>query len=132
MTVPTRSWPGQPDTGIDHLYTNRPDKLIDVQADFIGNSDHKLLKVTRFSKTFKPSARYVRKRSYKNFNEAEFIERVRLLTWFDLYMCESADMAAHLLSEKLNTILDEMAPIKYIQIRKNYASWLINEGINND
>ena len=122
VTVPTRSWPGQPDTGIDHLYSNKPDKLSEVQAEFLGGSDHKLLKVTRFSRTFKPSARYVRKRSYKNFNESEFIERVKLLTWIDLYLCEDADMAASIISEKLNLILDEMAPVKTIHLKKHYAT----------
>ena len=36
VTVPTRSWPGQPDTGIDHVYTNKPDKLSDVQVKYQG------------------------------------------------------------------------------------------------
>ena len=114
VTGGTRSWPGQPDTGIDHVYSNKPDKLSKVQAEFLGGSDHKLLKVTRFSK----SARYVRKRSYKNFNENAFIERVELQNWIDLYLCEDADRVANILSEKLNLILDEMAPVKTIQLRR--------------
>ena len=36
-------------------------------------------------------------------------------------------MAANLLSEKLNNILNEMAPVKTIQIRKQYAPWLTKD-----
>ena len=72
VTVPTRVWPGQPDAALDHLYSNKPHKLSEVYTEFSGGSDHKLIKVTRFAKSMKKSVRYVRKRTFKNFNEAEF------------------------------------------------------------
>ena len=53
VTVPTRVWPGQPDAGLDHLYSNKPHKLSEVYAEFSGGSDHKLIKVTRFAKSMK-------------------------------------------------------------------------------
>ena len=62
VTEPTRFWPGTPDSGLDHIYSNRPNKLSDVYTEFSGGSDHKLIKVTRYSKTFKQNVRYVRKR----------------------------------------------------------------------
>ena len=55
VTVPTRSWPGQPDAGLDHLYSNKPQKLSDVYAEFSGGSDHKLIRVTRYAKCMKKS-----------------------------------------------------------------------------
>ena len=51
VTVPTRSWPGQADAGLDHIYTNKPEKLSSVYAEFSGGSDHKLVKVTRYAKS---------------------------------------------------------------------------------
>ena len=48
VTVLTRFWPGQEPSGLDHLYTNHPVKLSDVQANFQGGSDHKLIFATRF------------------------------------------------------------------------------------
>ena len=53
VTVPTRTWPGQAESGLDHLYTNRPDKISEVYAEYTGGSDHKLIKVTRYSKSIK-------------------------------------------------------------------------------
>ena len=61
----TRMQGGQPRTGLDHLYINKPEKLSTVQTHFTGMSDHKLLKVTRFSKSFKQCPRFIRKRMMK-------------------------------------------------------------------
>ena len=92
--------------------------------EFRGGSDHKLLRVTRFTKSMKNSARYVRKRSFKNFNQAQFCEAVKKISWFDLCMCQDPSQAAELLTSKLTVILDQMAPIKTFQIRSKYAPWM--------
>ena len=42
VTVATRFMQGQQPTGLDHFYTNRPDKLSVVQTQFVGGSDHKI------------------------------------------------------------------------------------------
>ena len=76
VTVPTRSWPGQEDAGLDHIYTNKPEKVSDVYAEFTGGSDHKLLKITRYAKSIQRSVRYVRKRVFKNFVNKDFQEAV--------------------------------------------------------
>ena len=112
----TRTWPGQTDSGLDHIYSNKPEKLSEVHSEFMGGSDHRLLKIVRFSKSLKRSARYVRKRCFKNFNPEEFIQAVKQLSWYDLYLCQDVNQASQMLSSKLGNILDVMAPIKTIQI----------------
>ena len=124
VTTATRAWPGQRESGLDHLYSNKPDKLSPVEAEFTGMSDHKIIRVTRFSKSFKRNVRYVRKRSYKNFNPVEFYRAVQELSWWDIYTSEDANTAGTLLTNKLSTILDKLAPIKTFQVRNKYAPWL--------
>ena len=126
VAVPTRSRPGQADAGLDHIYTNKPEKLSSVYAEFTGGSDHKLIKVTRYAKSVKNNVRCVRKRSFKNFSDQNFRAAVKNLSWWDTYMCEDADQAAQLLTDRLTDILDTMAPIKTIQVRTKYAPWLSN------
>ena len=126
VTVPTRAWPGQADAGLDHIYTNKPEKLSNVYAEFAGGSDHKLTKVTRYAKSMQSSVRYVRKRTFKNFKDEDFQFAVKNLSWWDLFRCEDANQAAQLLTAKLTKILDTMAPIKTIQVRTKYAPWLSN------
>ena len=80
VTVATRMWPGQAESGLDHVYTNRPDKISDIYTAYIGGSDHKLIKVTRYSKSIENRCRYVRKRCYREFDEQEFCEKVKGLS----------------------------------------------------
>ena len=124
VQVATRVWPGVQDSGIDHIYTNKPEKCSAVYTEFRGGSDHKLLRVTRFSKSMRSSPRYVRKRSFKNFSQEQFCDAVKELHWFDLYMCQDPNQAAEMLTKKLTTILDQMAPIKTFQVRVKYAPWM--------
>ena len=60
-----------------------------------------------------------RKRCYKNFSELDFLGRVKDISWFNLYMCEESNTAVK--------ILDELAPIKTIQMRTRYEPWLTKE-----
>ena len=115
---------GQPRAGLDHLYSNKPDKLSSVQTYFTGMSDHKLLKVTRFAKSFKANPRYVRKRIFKNFDDVKFREKLAGSDLEEVLSCTDANEAAELLVDKLIMVLDEMAPVKTIQTRSNYAPWL--------
>ena len=46
---------------------------------------------------------------------------------YDIYICQDAERAAVLFTNKLNTILDEMAPVRKIQIRSRYAPWVTSE-----
>ena len=85
VTDATRSWPGQNDSGLDHIYTNKPEKVSSVYAEFIGGSDHKLIKITRFAKSVQTSVRYVRKRVFKNFDDDKFKQAIQQLSWWDLY-----------------------------------------------
>ena len=87
-------------------------------------SDHKIIKVNRYSKSLKRNVRYVRKRSFKNFNPVEFCRTVKQLSWWDIFISDDAEQAASLLTKKLTNILDKMAPVKTFQVRSNYAPWL--------
>ena len=111
VSIPTRAWPGQPDSGLDHIYSNKTEKLSEVYAEFPGGSDHNLIKVTRYSKSLKKNVRDVRKRVYKHFKDEEFCQAVHQLSWWDIYSCENTSHAAQLLTSKLGGILDTMAPV---------------------
>ena len=127
---PTRHWPGQTPSGLDHYYTNRPEKLSAVMTQHRGGSDHMLIYAVRYSQSVKSRPRYIRKRSYKDFKPKEFIAAVQQLSWFDIYSCEDVNTAVNLLTSKLTGVLDIMAPMRTIQVRKKYASWLSSTTLN--
>ena len=124
VQVPTRSWPGQQDSCVDHIYTNTPDKISNAQAFVRGSSDHKLILATKLSKSIKQNIRYCKKRSYKKFNEDAFLREVGKISWWEVYACEDVDIAVDIFTRRLTDILDKMAPVKKFQIRTKYAAWL--------
>ena len=121
---PTRHWPGQESSGLDHYYTNRPEKLSQVATQYCGGSDHLLIFATRYSKSVRTTPRYIRRRSYKDFNSEAFIAAIRQVSWLDVYLCEDVNIAVELLSSKITFILDTMAPLKTIQVRTKYSPWI--------
>ena len=124
VTVATRSWPGQDDSCLDHLYTNRPDKLSDVRVLVNGASDHRIILVTRYTKSLKKNVRYIKKRCFKYFDEESFRKDIAAMNWFDVYNASDVNEAVELLTNKINEALDKHAPVKTIQVRLHYAPWI--------
>ena len=125
VEVFTRSWPNQDPSGLDHFWTNRPEKLSQVQAQWCGGSDHKIIFATRYTTVQITKPRLVRKRSFKNFDPQKFLEAVQKISWWPVYSeCFDCERAANIFTLKLNEILDEMAPIRTFQIRTKYIPWM--------
>ena len=70
----TRFENGAAPSGLDHFWTTHPTKLSDVHTYFHGSSDHKVILGTRFTKSLVTSPKFVKKRSYKQFDESRFLE----------------------------------------------------------
>ena len=56
-----------------------------------------------------------------------FLAAVRNIPFWEIYNCDDVNTAVRILTTRLNNILDLMAPIKTIQVRKKYCPWLSNE-----
>ena len=61
----TRSWPGHPDSCLDLIFTNRPEKMSPVEVHIASSSDHRYVQVTRHTKTIQTQPRFITKRCYK-------------------------------------------------------------------
>ena len=90
-------------------------------------SDHKVIIGVRYAKLIRNQPRYVRKRSYKNFDETAFLQRIRETSWWDIYQASEIDHAVSLLTSKIGLVLDEMAPLKTFQTTSKYCPWLTKE-----
>ena len=123
----THSWPGQNPSGLDHVYTNAPEKLSPVQVKFCGSSDHRFILATKYASNIRQKIKYCQKRSYRDFDEKLFIEEVGRISWWEVYECNDVDIAVDIFTKKLTSILDKMAPVKKFQIRTKYAAWVAKE-----
>ena len=121
---PTRFFPGQTPSGLDHIYTNIPDKISHVQKFHCGGSDHNIILAVRSSKSIRNSPEYIRKRCYRNFDPQLFIKSVRQTNWLDLYLSTDVNRAVYILTSNITNILNVMAPMKTFQLKKNYNPWI--------
>jgi hypothetical protein len=117
---------GQADSGLDHLWTNQPGKMSPIYTRYSG-SDHKVIMGVRFAKLITSSTRYVKKRSFKNFDESLFLQQIRNTSWWDVYQSTDPDEAVEIFTTKVNFILDQMAPIKTFQTTSKFCPWLTEE-----
>ena len=124
VNTATHSWAGQEGSCLDHVYTNRPDKLSLVEAHVNGGSDHRVLYTVRYAKSMKKNIRYVKKRCFKNFDVEGFKQEVKQIKWFDVYSTNDVNDAVRVLTGKLTSVLDKFAPVKTIQVRGRYAPWI--------
>ena len=116
---------GQLKAGLDQLSSNKPEKLSPPEVIWTGLSDHALLKTHRWSKTLPSQARYVKKRCFKKFDAHMYNHKVKNMPELEVIMrTECVEEASSLLTIGLTRILDELAPLKTIQTRGNYAPHL--------
>ena len=89
-----------------------------------------LIFAVRQSKTIRNTPRYIRKRSFKYFNPERFVKAVQEISWLDVYLSSDVEEAVKMFTKKVTEILDEMAPMKSIQIRSNYSPWLCKDTLD--
>ena len=90
-------------------------------------SDHDMISYTRLSKEPPVPSRTIRKRSYKNFCEEQFLADLSQLNWSDLYSCQDVDIAVTTLTRKICYVLNVHAPWVQFQQRKSFVPWLTVE-----
>ena len=114
---------------IDHIYCNTSYRISPVRIITCGASDHDGISYTRYSREPPPPARTIRKRSYKNFVENDYLRDVSRIDFTDVYCCRDVDAAAELLTRKLVEVLDNHAPWIVFQQRKNFRPWITAETV---
>ena len=90
----------------DHVYTNVKYRCSPVTVTSFGSSDHDMISYCRYIKEPPVPARTIRKRSYKNFDQAKYIEDVSKIDWTDVLSCNDLDLATEMFTRKLRYILN--------------------------
>ena len=109
---------------IDHITTSCPRKCLNSEVVVGGNSDHLAVITTKLSKEFNSRPPLIKKRSYKYFSKNNFLLEIRNTNFDEILNSTDSNEAAQLFSKIFGQILDNHAPIKVFQSRKNYAPWL--------
>ena len=116
---------------IDHVTTNVPEKCNIPEVFPVGCSDHLPVMVTKYSREPRSQPKTIKKRNYKNFSEADFLndvnQNVTNGTFDKVLKNEDVDEASAIFSGIFGTILNRHAPLKVFQVRNNYAPWISAE-----
>ena len=120
----TRSQSNQNDSLIDHVWINHPSKLLSHINMVRASSDHNVIGVNVTLKEPKTGGNNTIKRSWKNFKETRFVEKLKSIDWEPLYGMSDPEIANTFFEETLDEILESEAPMGVIQERVHYSNWL--------
>ena len=112
---------------IDHVYTNTKYRCSSVTVIPFGGSDHDAVGYIRYSKAPPSPARTIRKRSYKEFVQENFISDLKKVEWHEVFMAQDVDIATEIFTRKFVGVLNLHAPWIIFQKRKHFSPWLTKE-----
>ena len=112
---------------IDHIYCNAKYKCSTPTITVSGASDHDMIGYIRYSKAPPSPARTIRRRSYKDFIEEDFITDMAAVDWSEVYMATDLDTATEIFTRKFANVLNVHAPWILFQHRKHFSPWLTED-----
>ena len=132
LTLPTRITKTSTSL-LDHVLTNSADRVSQFGVVDMGLSDHQLIYCTRkITRTKTNAHKYIKTRSLKNYSQTLFLDKLRKVNFPDYSNFKDINNAYSDFTEKVTSVIDEIAPIKEIRVKNNSQDWFdaeINEEI---
>ena len=104
---------------LDHITTNVPTKCINTAVVVGGDSNHLAVTTTKLARNVAVRPAVIKKKSYKYFVRNDFLREVKYTDFSEVLNEEDVDRAAELFSKVFGSVLDNHAPVKVFQTRKN-------------
>ena len=123
----TRFWPGQTSSTVDHLWTNSVGSIMSTRNQTRSSSDHNVVSAIIRTKDRREHGHDMIKRDRSKFNLARFKSRIQDIDWSEFFRSRDINILNDIFVQKVGTILEEEAPLKTFQARKNHKNWLTNE-----
>ena len=127
VTGTTRAWPQTRDSAVDHIWSNEVERIISHSNVVRTDSDHNVLAVRVRLKDRIIPRQEIEKRMRKDFDQKAVIDYMKQVDWTDLLRSEDVDSMNGILEKEIQTALDRVAPIRTVQVRKNFKNWVDTE-----
>ena len=88
----TRSWNSQPDSTVDHVWMNTPQRLIYLKNLPRTFSDHHLLLLSFRTKDKIQNVQEFMKRERRDFNKIRYLKRMSDIDWTEFYQTEDLEI----------------------------------------
>ena len=122
----TRAWEGMDDSTVDHIWTNDADRIIAHDNEVRSGSDHNVVSVVMRTKDRISQKQEILIRSWKDLDKDRVKLKMRLIDWTDIYLTKNIDIANDILETRILNVLNSEAPLKVVQVRKNFRNWVQN------
>ena len=126
----TRSWRGQQDSLLDHIWSNRPELVLSTTNKIRGASDHNEIGLSIRLKGKEGNRLESFSRKRQNFNLDRYRQKLKNCQWEKLYEMTDTNEANRWLEEKLRVILQEECPQTIIQSNKKMKSWVTKSTVD--
>ena len=123
----TRSWPGQQSSAVDQIWTNSPNNIMSTSNKVRSSSDHHVISAVVRTKDRMEHCHDITRRDRKNFNIDRYRLKIQNIDWTALMESNDIDHINDIFVDKVGTILEEEAPLRHFQSRKNFKNWLTPE-----
>ena len=124
VTNVTRYWPHQEDSLVDHCWSNTEDRVISYSNELRTGSDHNIISVRVRMKDRIMTVQEVQRRMRRNLDTKQLIEDMKEVDWKDLLLSKNVDVINDILEAAIRDTLDRHAPVKTVQVRGNFRSWV--------
>ena len=115
-------------TCIDHIWTTSPELYTNRDVITIPFSDHLLIFGVRKSVNRpKGQPRIINARSYRRFNNNDFIKDLEQAPWSSIEVSNDPDLAWSIFESLFTPICDAHAPFKQVKIPNNQPQWINDE-----
>ena len=131
LTLPTRITKTSTSL-LDHVLTNSADRVSQFGVVDTGLSDHQYYCTRKITRTKTNVHKYIKTRSLKNYSQTLFLDKLRKINFPDYSNFKDINNAYSDFTEKVTSVIDEIAPTKEIRVKNNSQDWFdaeINEEI---
>ena len=124
MTGYTRNQRNQEDSLLDHVWTNRRDRILGHANIVRGSSDHHVISVDISCRNIRVGGQTTRRRVWKQFDKVRCLNKFRETDWSDILTDLNIETATYKFEEKVRNIIESEAPMKTVQLRTHYNVWI--------
>ena len=117
-------------TLIDHIYSNCPENVNSLNVPKIGLSDHFPIFFTRKMHVHPPKTNHhtISYRSFRNFDEAKFVEDIQSIPWDTIKLFDDTDDILEAWLDLFLQVVDKHVPLKQHRVKhKNQPQWMSPE-----
>ena len=123
----TRTWPNQPDSNLDQLWMNTPERLVTFKNQDRAFSDHNMIMATFRTKNRVQNIHDYTMRQRKNFDLDQYKRDLASIDWTEFDNTEDLDVLNDIFEKNLLKVLETAAPLKTFQRRRNFRNWVSPE-----